>query len=173
MEQFQALPVMIYNGRKIFMRRKDRLREETDFIYRVLDEADTIYLAMLDWQYPYCIPLNFARIENRLYIHCAFEGLKLDLIGKNPHVAFATALDVEIDREKSTTYYRSISGNGTAALVDDVAEKCRALEAIGMKYASRCSVPCPPATAGRVAILRIDIATISGKQSSRKSAEKD
>lgn len=151
------------------MRRKDRLRDEREFIESVLDDADTIYVAMHNGTYPYCIPLNFARVENTLYMHCAFEGLKLDLIAKDPHVAFATAQDVEIDRDASTTYYRSVSGAGLAHVVDDVSEKCVALEAIGRKYLARCPVPCPPATAAKVKIVRVDIVEIHGKQSVKKS----
>lgn len=147
------------------MRRKDRFRDKAEFINKVLDDAQEICLAMKDGEYPYCIPLNFARVDNRLYMHCALAGQKLDLIARDPHVAFACAVDVAIDRAKSTTYFRSISGRGLAAIVEDVAEKCLALEAIGAKYAAACPRPCPPAAAARVAILRIDIEAVWGKES--------
>lgn len=147
------------------MRRKDRLRDNEDFINKVLDDAESICLAMIDGEYPYCIPLNFVRVEDHLYIHCAFEGHKLDLIARDPHVAFSCALDVVIDRAKSTTYFRAVSGRGLAFIVENVPEKCKALEAIGAKYAAACPQPCPPGTAARVAIVRIDIEAIWGKES--------
>lgn len=149
------------------MRRADRLREDASFINQTLDEAEEIFLALLDRDYPYCIPLNFARKDDKLYIHCAYEGHKIDLLMTNPHVAFACALDIEIDRAASTTYYRSVSGTGLASIVEDLGEKCLALELIGEKYAARCPRPCPPQTAGRVQIIKIAIVSATGKQNSR------
>lgn len=150
------------------MRRTDRLRDDDEFINQVLDDAETIFLAMMDGEYPYCLPLNFARIGRRLYMHCALEGRKKDLLERDPHAAFAAALDVEIDRARSTTYFRSISGRGLASLVEDAEEKRLALDAIAEKYDAACKRPCPPQTAARVLIVRIDIEEIHGKCSSRK-----
>lgn len=147
------------------MRRKDRFRDNEDFINKVLDEAESIYLAMMDGKYPYCIPLNFARADGHLYLHCAHEGHKLDLIAKDPHVAFSCAVDVIIDQAKYTTYFRSVCGRGQASMVEKVEEKCFALEAIGVKYAAACPRPCPPSAADRVAIVRIDIVDAWGKES--------
>ncbi len=149
------------------MRRVDRQRDDESFINQVLDDAETIYLAMFDGEYPYCIPLNFCRLDRKLYMHCALEGHKSDLITQNPHVAFATALDIEIDREKATTYFRSVSGRGIARIIGDVSEKCRALEILADKYDSKCPRPCPPRVADRVIIIGIEIEDIHGKQSIR------
>ncbi len=151
------------------MRRLDRFRDNADFINKVLDDAETIYLAMMDGEYPYCIPLNFARLERRIYFHSALEGHKLDLIRQNPHVAFSCALDVKIDRAKSSTYFRSVCGRGIASIVDDEREKCLALETIGAKYKAACPQPCPPKTAARVAIIRVDIEDAWGKESLPKA----
>lgn len=158
--------VLFYKlARSLAMRRMDRFRDNDEFINKALDDAESIFLAMKDGEYPYCIPLNFARIERHLYLHCAFEGHKLDLIARDPHVAFACALDVTIDRAKSTTYFRSVSGRGLACIVENVEEKCLALEAIGAKYDAACPRPCPPETAARVSIIRIDIEAAWGKES--------
>lgn len=150
------------------MRRTDRLRDDDGFINQVLDDAETIFLAMMAGEYPYCLPLNFARVGRRLYMHCALEGRKKDLLERDPHTAFAAALDVEIDRAKSTTYFRSISGRGLAVIVKDLDEKRLALDAIAEKYDAACKRPCPPEAASRTLILRIDIEEIHGKYSARK-----
>lgn len=162
---FGAASFFIILTRRQVMRRMDRFRDSDEFINRVLDDAESIYLAMKDGEYPYCIPLNFARIERHLYMHCASEGHKLDLIARDSHVAFACSLDVVIDRAKSTTYFRSVTGRGLASIVENVEEKCQALEAIGAKYAAACPRPCPASTAARVAIVRVDIEAAWGKES--------
>lgn len=72
------------------MRRSDR--EVTDFteITDILRRADTMRLGLLDEPYPYVVPLAFgfeaSDEEITLYFHGAAEGLKHDLIQRNPHV---------------------------------------------------------------------------------------
>ena len=72
------------------MRRKDR--EVTDFteITDILRRADTMRLGLHCEPYPYVVPLSFG-FEARdgkitLYFHGAADGLKHDLIQKNPFV---------------------------------------------------------------------------------------
>lgn len=120
---------------------------------------------MFDGEYPYCIPVNFALANSRLYIHSALVGHKLELIAKDPHVAFSAALGIEIDTAHSTTYYKSVCGCGLASIIEDAAEKAFALDRIGERYGALCIRPAPPASVARVAIIRIDITQLSGKHS--------
>ena len=67
-----------------------------------------------------------------LYFHGAKEGTKLDRIRENPNVSYciygANVLTINYDTAcKSTTSFESICGNGTACLVEDTAEKKKAL----------------------------------------------
>lgn len=152
------------------MRRTDRERTDREFIDAVLDQAEEMFLAFADGDQPYCIPVNYARVEDSLYIHSALQGHKLDLIAKNNRVAFSTAIDIEIDRAKANAYYKSVCGTGRASVVEDEAEKGKALEAIALRYQSRCPVPAPAATIRRVAIIRIDILQLTGKNCEPKQA---
>lgn len=149
------------------MRRTDRERTDAAFLEEVLAQAGEIFLAFRNGDFPYCLPVNFAYERapdgERFYIHCAHEGLKLDCARADPRVAFSCAVDIEIDREHSTTYYKSVCGTGRAQVVEDMAEKRHALDLIGGRYAARCPRPTPEATARRVAILRIDILSMTGK----------
>lgn len=105
------------------MRRSDR--EITDFseIVDILHRADTIRLGLHDQPYPYIVPLSFgmeaADGEITLYFHGAKEGLKHQLIAKDP------SLCVEADifhgyaeiPNSVTTEYQSVIGFGKAELV--------------------------------------------------------
>jgi nitroimidazol reductase NimA-like FMN-containing flavoprotein (pyridoxamine 5'-phosphate oxidase superfamily) len=62
------------------LRRKDKEITDPQKIEAVLSEAQIIHIAMLDGDQPYIIPLNFGYAENTIYIHCAREGKKIDLI---------------------------------------------------------------------------------------------
>lgn len=152
------------------MRRKDRERAGNEFLEEVFSKAEEMSLALQDGDWPYCLTVNFAKSGMSVYIHCATEGHKLDLIRINPRIAFTLCCDVKIDREHFTTYYKSVCGRGLAHIVQDVDEKCKALELIGKHYNSLCPAP-TPAMADRVAIIRIDILEWSGKESQGKKAQ--
>ena len=146
------------------MRKKNNECNDPAFFDDVFATGDEIFLAMHDGDYPDVLPLNFARLGQVLYIHCALEGHKLDCIRQNPRVAFTIIADVSIHREKSTTYFKSLCGKGLASIVEDEAEKGRALDAIAARYAALCPQPTPSASIRRTAIVRIDIEELVGKR---------
>ncbi len=145
------------------MRRKEREHNEPQFFDDVFQKAETLFLALMDGDSPYCLPVNFARAGNVIYIHSALEGHKLDLIRQNSHAAFSLAADIEIIREKATTRYKSVCGKALARIVEDETEKGLALEAIGSRYNAICQRPAPQKDIRRVAIIRLDITAMSGK----------
>jgi len=106
------------------MRRTDR--EVTSFadLADILCRADTIRLAMHDEPYPYAVPLSFAMETGEgtivLYFHGAKEGLKHDLLARNPHVCVETDIFHGIAETPGggvTTKYESFIGFGKAARV--------------------------------------------------------
>ena len=151
------------------MRRKDREINTPEFYDLVFSRAETMSVAFRDDPYPYCQTFNIARTGNYIYIHSAREGRKLDLIRRDPRVAFCLASGVRIDRDAFTTYYNSLCGEGRATIVEDEAEKMAALDAIGEKYAAKCPRPSTPAQANRVAVIKIEIAALSGKKCEPKA----
>lgn len=153
------------------MRRKDRECNEPEFLLAVLDGAEVMFLALFDDEFPYCLPVNFALADGRIYIHSALAGRKLDCVRRNPHVAFSAAIDMEVDQAKSTTYYKSVCGRGLARIVEDESEKGKALDAIASRYKARCQKPAPARDICRVAIIRIDIGSMTGKRRPRPDYE--
>lgn len=145
------------------MRRKDRECNEKQFLKDVLDQAEELYLALLNEDMPYCLPVNFVHVNNSIYIHSAREGLKIRSIEADNRVAFSTAVDVKIDVDQATTYYRSICGQGHAEIVTDSTEKGHALDALARKYKAHCHIPAREQDIARVAIIRIDIDLLTGK----------
>lgn len=146
------------------MRLKKRECHDPAFFDEVFNKGEELFLALHNGDFPYLIPVNFIRLGERIYIHCALAGTKLDLIRQDGRVAFSLAVDVRIDREKSTTYYKSVCGTGRASIVEDPDEKRLALDSIAEHYASRCPRPAPEADIRSVGIVRIDILSLSGKR---------
>lgn len=104
------------------MRRSDREITERSEILSVINDCKVIRLAMLDEQgLPYIVPLNFGfRWEGdslTFYCHCAREGHKLELLRRDPRVAFEMdcrgALQEAELACKFGYYYASVIGSGT------------------------------------------------------------
>lgn len=112
------------------MRRNDR--EVTDFaeITDILRRSDTMRLGLHSDSYPYVVPLSFGFEASggkiTLYFHGAKEGLKHDLIQKNPLICVETdILRRYASTERSVTAeYESFIGFGKAERVtgDDAAK---------------------------------------------------
>ena len=68
------------------MRRSDR-EQSREFSLALIDRCTHGVAAISTGEdTPYCLPLSFVRVEDRLYFHCAKEGRKLDLLRENPRM---------------------------------------------------------------------------------------
>ncbi len=79
---------------------------------------------------PYIIPLNYGYHNNKLYLHTANLGLKLDLIKKNNYVGFEIENKLEMVRTTSgtTMKYQSIVGQGIIRILEAKEDKQAALK---------------------------------------------
>lgn len=161
------------------MRRKDREMDES-FAYGVIDKAEygTLATVNLDGT-PYCIPISFARSENKIYIHSAFQGTKINNIKANQNVCLSFVGDTNIpfpNPEASvgvkgsgvfTTEYESAIISGKATFVEDEEEKVLALRLICEKYCPDNMVYFEDAASSSLkitCIIRVDIEDIKGKR---------
>jgi hypothetical protein len=115
---------------------RNRKKEVTDknIIEDILKEAIWCQFAMTDGDQPYIVPLNYGYKDNALYIHCATQGMKLDLIRKNPKVAFNITLDAEYLDGLLTMRYRSVNGVGKAHIIEDEEGKREALNHLTAQF---------------------------------------
>lgn len=150
------------------MRRKDREIEDRDAMESILREATVCRVAFSVNDIPYVVPLNFGYEDGCLYFHSAPEGKKIEMIKQNRNVCFEVDIDHElVEAEKAcdwTVRYRSVIGFGKAFLVDDPEEKRRALDVIVGHYSDR-SYEYTSEAVSRVAIIRVEIESMTGKQS--------
>ena len=102
----------------------------------VLREGTSGVLALLgDGGYPYAVPLSYVYHEGKLYFHCAAGGHKIDAIRANPKASFCVIAQDRIVPEEYTTHFRSVIVFGTVRVLEDEAEKRRAIEALAVRYA--------------------------------------
>ncbi len=116
---------------------------------------------------PYGVPLSYVYLNGAVYIHCAREGYKLDLMAANPRVSFCVVGRTTLLPERFTTAYESVLLSGTAQGVSG-AEKEDALRALIAKYAPS-HQPEGDAyiakAAAKTEVVKISIDCITGKAS--------
>lgn len=133
------------------MRRSEREIKDIEKKLDVLRKCEVVRIAFQDEKYPYIVPMNFgfSYVDGKttLYLHCAREGYKLDLMKKNPYVGF------EVDWSNFEKHpnmhchavYSSIIGGGKLSIVTDADEMVLAtncmMEQYGKKKIKRYSEP--------------------------------
>ena len=147
------------------MRRADREVTDHEAIDAILRAGEVLCLAMTDDGAPYVVPLNYGWDGRSIWLHCAEEGLKLDIIARDPRVSFAVASEAHVVRGKGcgwTTKFRSVVGFGRATLVSDEDERIRGAVEIVSHYSHE-----PESITGKqmqgCAVVRIDIDAMTGK----------
>lgn len=123
------------------MRRAEREVTDIKEIERILNEAQTCRIALVDGDFPYIIPMCFGYTleggELELYFHSALKGKKMELLKKNNNAAF------EIDKLGDiipgdiacdfTASFECITGKGTIDILNGI-EKLTGLNTIMAKY---------------------------------------
>ena len=135
----------------------------------VLVSARILFLALRDEPAPYVIPVCFGFEADTLYVHSALAGTKIDLIRSSPVVGFSACTDMSLRPGSApcdfTAAARSVVGTGRARIVEDEAERIRALDSIMRHYAA--GTPGKdayrPGPLSRTCIIAIRMDTLRGK----------
>ena len=150
------------------MRRKDREIVDQATIRAVMEEAQVCRLGMCDNGKPYVVPMNFGIGENCLYLHCAPEGKKIDILRESNRVCFEMDILREVKRADIpcgfTARYESVIGFGEAVLVNDPAEKRSALDRIMDHCGARGPYAYTDEILARTVVIRIDVESVTGKR---------
>ena len=156
------------------MRRKDKEITDVSAIKAIIEKSNVCRLAMVDGSTPYVVPLSFGYDGENLYFHGALKGRKIDLLRQNSNVCFEFDLMAEpIEAEKPCDFnmkYQSVIGFGKAVLVDGTEEKRRALGIIMGNYTDQ-SFHFPENMLKATAVIKIEIESMTGKQSGFKQME--
>jgi nitroimidazol reductase NimA-like FMN-containing flavoprotein (pyridoxamine 5'-phosphate oxidase superfamily) len=111
--------------------------DEAEAARRVLAEVGVGYLAMAGEGWPYVVPISFAPDGETLFFHGG-GSLKASLLEADSHVCLAVTTTAGFlpagDPCAENFSYESVLAFGDAELVDDEAERDRALRVIVAKY---------------------------------------
>ena len=143
-----------------------REREITDpaAILDILDRCQVVHVGMVDGDEPYVVPMNYGyTMEDgklTLWLHGAKWGRKLDVIRANPKVFVTMECDVHpFEGDIACRYgtsYSSLMGKGTAVIVEDMAEKQKALSVL-MKTQTGKDFEFSEKMVSIVSVIKIDV----------------
>lgn len=121
-----------HTDRTTVRRLPDRGKYDAETIYKILDEGFVCHVGFVVDSQPFVIPTNYARVDDRLYLHgSAASRMLRTLAGGIPVCVTVTLVDGLVLARSAfhhSVNYRSVVALGTAVAVEDPAEKMRALE---------------------------------------------
>lgn len=139
-------------------------RAEIDSIIR---RSQCVRLGLSDDGQPYIVPLSFGYDGEAIYVHCAKNGRKLDIIRKNNMVCFEFDIVMGVvEAGLACSWgmkYQSVIGTGTAQFIEDIESQRKALSLLIAQYSDR-EFTFPDEMLNCTAIVRIDIESLTGKQ---------
>ena len=152
------------------MPKRERQVTDPQQILEILDKAKVMHLGLCENNEPYVVPMNYGyTMEDGklvMYLHSAVRGKKLDMLQANPNVFFAIDCDITPFEGKLPCQYgmvySSIMGMGTAALVEDVEEKKKAMSIL-MKTQTGKDFSFNEKLVSIVAVIRIDVTEYTAK----------
>ena len=153
------------------MRRAEREVTDRGQLLEIIGRCTCCRVAFSDPEGAYIVPLSFAFVPgqpDRFYFHGAKEGRKASLIAKRPKVGFEMDCAYELVAGQSgckySCRYQSIVGTGVIGEVQDLEEKKQALSALMRQYEPSRSFVFTDEQAQAVAVYRLDVAAMTGKQ---------
>ena len=150
------------------MRRSDKKIENRDELTGIMLAGKIIRVAFADSE-PYVLPFNYAFDRDRIFIHCAREGRKLDIIKKDQRVAFEVSVDTgTIEAEQPCKFgfkYRCVIGKGAARFSTDINEITKGLDLIMKQISGKVRNIYDPDMLSKTGMIIIVIKELSGKKS--------
>lgn len=107
---------------------------DREAIYRILDEALLCHVGFVEKRQPFVIPINFARVNDTVYLHGAKASRLLKHVEAGHPICVETTIVDGLVLARSVFHhsvnYRSVVLFGKGRPVTDEAEKLAALEAV-------------------------------------------
>ena len=151
------------------MRRADKEIKSKKEIESILKAGRVCHVGFADGDTPYVLAFNYGYKNGAVYIHCAPEGRKMDIIRKNPKVC--VEVDTEtmlLEAQEPCAYgfkYKSVVARGRAVIITKRADKIKGLSVIMKHMTLRDFTAFRESSLEGVVLLKITLSNISGKKS--------
>lgn len=153
------------------MRRRDREVTGLQNITAILDKCEILRIGLCLENKPYIVPMNFVYEviceDINVYLHCASEGKKLDIIKKNNNVCFEADCSYKTLKAEEpcrwSAEYESVIGEGKVIILTDEIQKINALNIFMKRYGFEGKLQFNQQELSAVTILKILVTSITGK----------
>jgi hypothetical protein len=141
---------------------------ELDELEAIIKRCDICHVGMVDENRPYVLAFNFGYEDQTVWLHCAREGRKLDILRKNNNVCIEFDTDHKLFARHEQVAcswrwaYRSVIIEGEAIFVDDYDEKVKGLNIFMKNYSDKEFKYSKPAV-DNIQIIKIPVASITGR----------
>ncbi|MDR3215460.1 MAG: pyridoxamine 5'-phosphate oxidase family protein [Bacilli bacterium] len=149
--------------------RRNKSEISQDQAIKILEEGLHGVLCTAFDNVPYGVPLSYVLNDDKIYVHCALEGRKIDYLKANDLVSMVVVIEdkptfIE-DELDFTTKYASAMVEGKAVIINDRTEKIEALRLLCNKYLPDYMEFFDEALAplDRTCVIKISISNITGK----------
>ena len=116
--------------------------------------------------YPYAIPVNYVYMNDKIYIHSAKYGYKVEALEKDNKVCFSAILNSEIVQPACTAAFESVVAFGKVRFLEDGDEKLAALTAFVDRFTpdfKEKNMKFLEGAYAKTAVICIDVESITGK----------
>ena len=150
------------------MRRIDREITDKTEIIKILESAFVCHLGLTDGNMPYVVPMNFAYKDNAIYLHCASQGRRLDMLKKNSNVCFQVELTPGTIVENGDqpcewgVKFRSVIGFGKAEILQSRDDKLKGLTIFMGRFSGN-KFTFPEGEIDATTVIKISIDEMTGK----------
>ncbi len=141
----------------------------TEEMLEIISKSRVCHIGFVDNGMPYVLAFNFGFSNNTVYLHCAKEGQKLNILKNNNNVCVEFDSDHELfarNEEVACSWrmrYKSVVAWGKAELISDFDEKVTALN-IFMKNYSDINFTFSEPSVNNVNIIAIKINKMTGRK---------
>ncbi|GAB4290021.1 MAG: pyridoxamine 5'-phosphate oxidase family protein [Marinilabiliales bacterium] len=157
--------------KKMEYKRDNAIREITkeSELEDVIKRAKVCYIGFLDDDKPYVLGFNYGYKNKTIYLHCAKQGKKLDIIKKNNQVCMYFNVDNEIFARHENVAcswrqrYRSVQAYGKAEIIDDYDRKLEGLKIFMQNYSEKKFTFNKPSV-DNIYIIEIKLDKITGRK---------
>ena len=153
------------------MRRKEREITDSKEIDDIIERADVCRIALSDNNIPYIVTMNFGYRKGKkpaLFLHCAAEGKKTEIIKRNNLACFQMSIDHKLVEThvgcNCGMQYKSVVGMGRIFFITENEDKIEALNNLMKHYHGHDRHQFKQAHVNTTTVLRLDIDEISGKK---------
>lgn len=150
------------------MRRKKNHVTDSSEMENVIRSSQIMRLALCLDNEPYVVPMSFGYDGDAIFFHCAPEGLKLDILNRNPRVCCLFEHGLAFDPKGASPcswgfFYATVVVHGKAVRITDPSEELAGLQSITDHYAAD-GEKVPTDRIEKVEVWKIVILDMTGKR---------